>query len=161
MFHLHTVSRSVNNLRTLNNKTIYIWIPTLSMTSQTKVHVQGKHVTSYVWTPSTAVPNPQILPRQELLMKKKEDTTQETCMLSTLNLFNVSILLSIPTCYKENGCLVRMKFHLSSNPWPIKMRIPPTLLLVLGIFVLVCGTDEGNAEVTLLSVYFNLSLSGW
>lgn len=33
------------------------------------------------------------------------------------------------------------------------MGVPPALLLIVGVFVLVGGPDEGNAEIALLAVH--------
>lgn len=62
--------------------------------------------------------------------------------------------------YKKDGWLVRVEFHLPSNPRSIKMGIPPALFLVLRVFVLVSRADERDAEETLLSVHLNLLLPG-
>lgn len=68
---------------------------------------------------------------------------------------------SFATCYQEDWLLVWMKLHLPGDPGPIKVSVPPAFFLVLGVFVLVRGSYEGNAEVTLLSVHCNLLLPGW
>lgn len=66
----------------------------------------------------------------------------------------------IHTSYKKDGWLVRVEFHLPSDPGPVKMGIPPALFLVLRIFVLVSRADEWDAEETLLSVHLKLLLPG-
>lgn len=55
---------------------------------------------------------------------------------------------------------VGVQLHLPGDPGAVKVRVPPALLLVLGVFVLVTRPDEGDAEVALLPVHGHLVLPG-
>lgn len=52
-----------------------------------------------------------------------------------------------------------MQLHLSGDPGPVEVGVPPALL-VLGVFVLFARLDEWDAEVTLLPVHGHLVLPG-
>lgn len=68
---------------------------------------------------------------------------------------------AVPTCHQQDGLFVRMQLHLPGDPGPVKVGVPPALLLVLWVFVLVARPDEGDAEVSLLPVQRHLVLPGW
>lgn len=70
------------------------------------------------------------------------------------------IQLEGPTCHQQDGLLVWVQFQLPGDPGPVKVGVPPALLLVLGVLVLVPGPDEGDAEVALLAVHGYLLLLG-
>lgn len=55
---------------------------------------------------------------------------------------------------------VWMQLHLSGDPGPVEVGVPPALLLVLRVFVLVTRPDERDAEVALLPVHGHLVLPG-
>lgn len=68
---------------------------------------------------------------------------------------------AVPTGHQNDGLLVRVQLHLSGNPRPVEMCVPPALLLGLRLFVLVTRPDERDAEVALLPVQRSLVLAGW
>lgn len=55
---------------------------------------------------------------------------------------------------------IGMQLHLPGNPGSVEVRVPPALLLVLGVLVLVAWPDERDAEVALLPVHRHLVLPG-
>lgn len=69
-------------------------------------------------------------------------------------------MASVLTCHQQDGMFIGMQFHLPSDPGSVKVSVPPALLLVLGVFVLVAGPDERNAEISLLPVHGHLMLPG-
>lgn len=101
---------------------------------------------------STALPDLFKLSGQDL----STTLSSQTCLLE-IQLTHLHVVLA---SYKKDGRLVRVQLHLPGNPWSVKMGVPPALLLVLWVFVLVRGADEGDAEETLLSVHLNLLLPG-
>lgn len=101
---------------------------------------------------STALPDLFKLSGQDL----STTLASQTCLLE-IQLTHLHVVLA---SYKKDGRLVRVQLHLPGNPRSVKMGVPPALLLVLRVFVLVRGADEGDAEETLLSVHLNLLLPG-
>lgn len=60
------------------------------------------------------------------------------------------------TGHQHDGLFVWVELHLSGDPRPVEVGVPPTLLLVLGVFVLVSRPDERDAEIALLPVHGHL-----
>lgn len=65
-----------------------------------------------------------------------------------------------PTCHQHNGLFVWMQLHLSGDPRPIEVGVPPALLLVLRVLVLVSGSDERDPKVSLLAVHGDFLMLG-
>lgn len=57
--------------------------------------------------------------------------------------------------------LVGVQLHLPCDPRPVKVGVPPAFLLgLLGLLVLLSGSDERDAEVALLPVHRHVVLPG-
>lgn len=80
----------------------------------------------------------------------EEVTNESTCR----DLFSCSSWVDRRlTCDQHNRMLVWVELHLSGYPGSVEMGVPPALLFIVGVFVLVRGPDEGNAEIALLAVH--------